>query len=155
VAHDERLAVQAGRRSRECSGRRHIARGRIDSAGGHRCGDKPEAARSLPAAASILRRRRPAACVPPAHGTRPQCPAVDAGAGADEGAGVCVLLLCAGGVMGCAAVCAGAGAAGLLAVADGAGGLQPPLLGLLLHPPTAKPIQATAIPSAVRFMIFS
>lgn len=65
----------------------------------------------------------------------------------------------AGGV---AAVEAGMGA--LLAEAAGAGddggGLLAPgdasLLPLgLLHPPIAKPIQATAIPSAVRFMVFS
>jgi len=69
--------------------------------------------------------------------------------------------LAAGGI---AAVCEGAGAAagGGLAGAAGAAAVDglpgaappPPLLGLL-HPPMAKPIQATAIPSAVRFMIFS
>lgn len=69
----------------------------------------------------------------------------------------------AGGIAGDAAVEAGAGVllaeAGAAGAAAGGGVLPPcvpslPPLGLL-HPPIAKPIQATAIPSAVRFMVFS
>jgi hypothetical protein len=89
-----------------------------------------------------------------------QCPAVDGDAGCSD-----VPLLAGGGVAGLIALCEGDGLLGLFAVAGAAGaaavdgllGLPVPLLplGLLLHPPTAKPIQAAAIPSAVRFMIFS
>ncbi|GGA46412.1 hypothetical protein GCM10010981_39440 [Dyella nitratireducens] len=59
-----------------------------------------------------------------------------------------------------AAVLAGAGAgAGLVAGADAVEGFAGALplgllLGLLLQPPKAKPIQATAIASVVRFMRF-
>jgi hypothetical protein len=66
------------------------------------------------------------------------------------------VLLVAGGVVGAVAVDGAAGLVAGAAAVEELDGVLPVPLGLLLlpQPPIAKPMQATAIPSVVRFMRF-